>query len=49
MAIGKDGYGTRKCIVEQLETAARTRSVTVRVTMDPKSGGGETAEEKYHP
>ncbi|MEV6564803.1 hypothetical protein [Streptomyces kronopolitis] len=49
VAIGGDGYGTRKCTVEQLEKAARTGSVTVRVTMDAKSGGGETVEEKYHP
>lgn len=35
--------------MEQLEKAARTGSVTVRVTMDAESGGGETVEEKYHP
>lgn len=49
MSIGGDGYGTSKCTVEQLEKAAKTGSVTVRVTMDTKSGAGETVEEKYHP
>ncbi|GAA1090833.1 MULTISPECIES: hypothetical protein [Streptomyces violaceusniger group] len=48
-SIGDDGYGTSKCTVEQLEKAAKTNSVTVRVTMNPKSGGAETVEEKYHP
>lgn len=47
VAIGGDGYGTAKCTVDQLETAAKTDSVTVRVTMNPKSGGAETVEEKY--
>ncbi|WP_330317386.1 hypothetical protein [Streptomyces platensis] len=49
VSIGGDGYGTSKCTVEQLEKAAKTGSVTVRVTMDTKSGAGETVEEKYHP
>ena len=49
VAIGDDGYGTSICTVDQLEAAARTGSVTVRVTMNPKSGGAETVEEKYHP
>ncbi|MGD3108714.1 hypothetical protein [Streptomyces sp. YGL11-2] len=49
VTIGRDGYGTSKCTVNQLETAAKTNSVTVRVTMNPKSGGAETVEEKYHP
>ncbi|MFJ1993458.1 hypothetical protein [Streptomyces asiaticus] len=49
VSIGDDGYGTSKCTVEQLEKAAKTNSVTVRVTMNPKSGGAETVEEKYHP
>lgn len=49
VTIGKDGYGTSKCTVDQLEKAAKTGSVTVRVTMNPKSGAGETVEEKYHP
>ncbi|MFG2830797.1 hypothetical protein ACGFWI_25550 [Streptomyces sp. NPDC048434] len=49
VTIGDDGYGTSKCTVEQLEKAAKTSSVTVRVTMNPKSGAGETVEEKYHP
>ncbi|MEU8872530.1 hypothetical protein AB0D24_15425 [Streptomyces javensis] len=49
VSIGDDGYGTFKCTVEQLEKAAKTNSVTVRVTMNPKSGGAETVEEKYHP
>jgi hypothetical protein len=49
VTIGGDGYGTSKCTVDQLETAAKTGSVTVRVTMNAKSGGAETVEEKYHP
>jgi len=49
VSIGDDGYGTSKCSVEELEKAAKTNSVTVRVTMDSKSGGAETVEEKYHP
>ncbi|WP_336047341.1 hypothetical protein [Streptomyces sp. CA2R101] len=49
VSIGGDGYGTSKCTVEQLEKAAKTGSVTVRVTMDRKSGAAETVEEKYHP
>ncbi|OPF79345.1 hypothetical protein VT50_0216840 [Streptomyces antioxidans] len=49
VSIGDDGYGTSKCTVEQLEKAAKTNSVTVRVTMNPKSGAAETVEEKYHP
>ncbi|MET8952026.1 hypothetical protein ACWEO4_13250 [Streptomyces sp. NPDC004393] len=49
VTIGSDGYGTSKCTVNQLEKAAKTNSVTVRVTMNPKSGGAETVEEKYHP
>jgi hypothetical protein len=49
VTIGDDGYGTSKCTVDQLETAAKTDSVTVRVTMNPQSGGAETVEEKYHP
>lgn len=47
--LGDDGYGTAKCTVAQLEKAAKTGSVTVRVTMSTKSGAGETVEEKYHP
>ncbi|MFG2226977.1 hypothetical protein [Streptomyces sp. NPDC048644] len=49
VTIGKDGYGTTKCTVEQLEKAAKSGSVTVRVTMDRKNGTGDTVEEKYHP
>ncbi|WP_406218762.1 hypothetical protein [Streptomyces decoyicus] len=49
VSLGGDGYGTSKCTVEQLEKAAKSGSVTVRVTMNPKSGAGETVEEKYHP
>ncbi|WP_311627547.1 hypothetical protein [Streptomyces mooreae] len=49
VSMGGDGYGTSKCTVEQLEKAAKTGSVTVRVTMDRKSGAAETVEEKYHP
>ncbi|MFI8997791.1 hypothetical protein [Streptomyces sp. NPDC053542] len=49
VSLGDDGYGTAKCTVEQLEKAAKTSSVTVRVTMSTKSGGAETVEEKYHP
>ncbi|MGW9077640.1 hypothetical protein [Streptomyces kronopolitis] len=48
-SIGQDGYGTSKCTVDQLEKAAKTSSVTVRVTMSTKSGAAETVEEKYHP
>ncbi|MFJ9854417.1 hypothetical protein [Streptomyces sp. NPDC101150] len=49
VSVGGDGYGTAKCTVDQLEKAAKTNSVTVRVTMDRKSGGADTVEEKYHP
>ncbi|GGN42525.1 hypothetical protein GCM10012285_22970 [Streptomyces kronopolitis] len=49
VSIGQDGYGTSKCTVDQLEKAAKTSSVTVRVTMSTKSGAAETVEEKYHP
>ncbi|MFE1762888.1 hypothetical protein ACFW81_01490 [Streptomyces angustmyceticus] len=49
VSMGGDGYGTAKCTVDQLEKAAKTGSVTVRVTMDRKSGAAETVEEKYHP
>lgn len=49
VTIGGDGYGTSTCTVHQLEVAAKTDSVTVRVTMDTRSGGAETVEEKYHP
>ncbi|WP_328688636.1 hypothetical protein OHT20_20340 [Streptomyces caniferus] len=49
VTIGEDGYGTSKCTVDQLEKAAKSGSVTVRVTMDTKSGAAETVEEKYHP
>ncbi|WP_030623465.1 hypothetical protein [Streptomyces sclerotialus] len=49
VALGDDGYGTAECTVEQLEKAAKTGSVTVRVTMSTKSGAAETVEEKYHP
>ncbi|MGW2329953.1 hypothetical protein ACWC5C_29940 [Streptomyces sp. NPDC001700] len=48
-SIGDDGYGTAKCSVEELEKSAKSNSVTVRVTMNTKSGGAETVEEKYHP
>ncbi|MGI5469902.1 hypothetical protein [Streptomyces sp. CA-132043] len=49
VSLGDDGYGTAECTVEQLEKAAKTGSVTVRVTMSTKSGAAETVEEKYHP
>ncbi|NUQ99491.1 MAG: hypothetical protein HOY79_24040 [Streptomyces sp.] len=49
VAIGSDGYGTAKCTENQLETAAKTGAVTVRVTMNPKNGDVKTVEEKYHP
>jgi hypothetical protein len=49
VTIGGDGYGTSTCTVDQLETAAKTGSVSVRVTMDSRSGGAETVAEKYHP
>jgi len=48
-SIGDDGYGTAKCTVEELEKAAKQSNVTVRVTMDTKSGGANSVEEKYHP
>lgn len=48
VTIGGDDYGTTKCTEDQLETAAKTNSVKVRVTMD-KSGSVETVEERYHP
>ena len=48
-SIGDDGYGTAKCTVDELEKAAKTNSVTIRVTTDRKSGAAETVEEKYHP
>ncbi|MEU3709202.1 hypothetical protein [Streptomyces catenulae] len=49
VAIDNEGFGTRRCTVDQLETAAKTDSVTVRVTMDTGSGGAEVVAEKYHP
>ncbi|PJN40308.1 hypothetical protein CG747_11430 [Streptomyces sp. CB02959] len=49
VTVGKDGYGSSKCTLDQLEKAAKTSSVTVRVTMDRKSGTANTVEEKYHP
>ncbi|MBS2532218.1 hypothetical protein KGQ20_05485 [Catenulispora sp. NF23] len=49
VTIGGDGYGTTKCTEDQLETAAKTNSVKVRVTMNRKSGSVQTVEEKYHP
>ncbi len=49
VTIGSDGYGTSTCTVDQLETAAKTSSVSVRVTLDTRSGGAETVAEKYHP
>ncbi|MEU0840073.1 hypothetical protein ABZ370_11440 [Streptomyces sp. NPDC005962] len=49
VSIGDDGYGTAKCSVDELETAAKKNHVTVRVTMDTKSGGANSVEEKYHP
>jgi hypothetical protein len=49
VSLGDDGYGTSKCTVDELEKSAKTNSVTVRVTMNPKSGAAETVEEKYHP
>ncbi|MFD8462786.1 hypothetical protein [Streptomyces antimycoticus] len=49
VALGEDGYGTTKCTVDDLEKAAKTGSVTVRVTLSTKSAGAETVEEKYHP
>jgi hypothetical protein len=49
VTIGDDGYGTSKCTEAQLETAAKTNSVTVRVTMVRNAGSAETVEEKYHP
>ncbi|WP_234430528.1 hypothetical protein [Streptomyces sp. NRRL F-4489] len=49
VTIGDDGYGTSKCTAEQLEKAAKTGSVTVRVVLSRKSAAAETVEEKYHP
>ncbi|MER6140683.1 hypothetical protein ABT174_11540 [Streptomyces sparsogenes] len=49
VSLGADGYGTAKCTVEDLEKAAKTGSVTVRVTLSTKSAGAERIEEKYHP
>ncbi|MFF0622611.1 hypothetical protein [Streptomyces sp. NPDC004296] len=49
VTVGKDGYGSSKCTLDQLEKAAKTSGVTVRVTMDRKSGTANTVEEKYHP
>ncbi|MCK7627458.1 hypothetical protein MUU72_30920 [Streptomyces sp. RS10V-4] len=48
VTIGDDGYGTSTCTEAQLEKAAKTSSVTVRVTMD-RTEGAEKVEEKYHP
>ncbi|MFF9477772.1 hypothetical protein [Streptomyces sp. NPDC014733] len=49
VSIDKEGFGTYRCTVDQLEAAAKTNSVTVRVTMDTNSGGAEVVAEKYHP
>lgn len=49
VTIGGDGYGTTKCTESQLETAAKTDAVRVRVTMNRKTGDVQTVEEKYHP
>ncbi|MEV0263904.1 hypothetical protein AB0I49_21550 [Streptomyces sp. NPDC050617] len=49
--IGEDGYGTKRCTGDQLEKAAKTGSVVVRVTMEAKSDipVPDLIEEKYHP
>jgi hypothetical protein len=49
VTIGSDDYGTTKCTEDQLETAAKTNSVKVRVTMDRKTFNVETVAERYHP
>ncbi|GAA2353375.1 hypothetical protein [Streptomyces cuspidosporus] len=49
VSLGADGYGTAKCTVDDVEKAAKTGSVTVRVTLSTKSAGAERIEEKYHP
>ena len=49
VTIGADDYGTTKCTEDQLETAAKTGSVKVRITMERKSGNVDTIAEKYHP
>ncbi|OMI40097.1 hypothetical protein [Streptomyces sparsogenes] len=49
VSLGEDGYGTAKCTVDDVEKAAKTGSVTVRVTLSTKSAGAERIEEKYHP
>ncbi|MFD5464992.1 hypothetical protein ACFWIQ_19510 [Kitasatospora sp. NPDC127059] len=43
------GYGTTRCTADQLETAAKTGAVTVRVTLDSSLGVAQTVAEKYHP
>ncbi|AEW94851.1 hypothetical protein SCATT_24800 [Streptantibioticus cattleyicolor NRRL 8057 = DSM 46488] len=48
VTMDSNGYGTSKCTEEQLETAAKTGAVTVRVTMNPHSAGAESVVEKYH-
>ncbi|MFJ9773950.1 hypothetical protein ACIRVF_22380 [Kitasatospora sp. NPDC101157] len=42
------GYGTTSCTTDQLETAAKTGAVTVRVTLDSSLGIAQTIAEKYH-
>lgn len=49
VTIGADDYGTTTCTEDQLEAAAKTSAVKVRVTMDHKSGVVEKVEERYHP
>lgn len=49
VTIGADDYGTTTCTEDQLEAAAKTNAVKVRLTMDHKSGVVEKVEERYHP
>ncbi|WP_280516703.1 hypothetical protein [Kitasatospora aureofaciens] len=41
--------GRWNCTTDQLETAAKTGAVTVRVTLDSSLGLAQTVAEKYHP
>jgi hypothetical protein len=49
VTMDSNGYGTTKCTVDQLETAAKTGAVTVRVTLDSSLAAAVTIAEKYHP
>ncbi|MFI9323317.1 hypothetical protein ACIGXI_26555 [Kitasatospora aureofaciens] len=49
VTMDSQGYGTTNCTTDQLETAAKTGAVTVRVTLDSSLGLAQTVAEKYHP